>query len=294
MLTKSAIWAIEKLHRGRRRILAINHPPDLEPRYGHGRPPSASMSGILDHHAKSQRDLLSAFQAYRDGLSAIPLDDPGDAKTPHWRQGWIPPLDGISLYALAAHTRPKQIVEIGSGNSTRFLRRAVADQGIAATITSIDPVPRADITAVTDRVMAAPLETVDLSVFDDLDAGDMVFFDGSHRCLQNSDVTVFFIDVLPRLKPGTLVGIHDIFWPNDYPPDWKTRAYNEQYILAAYMVARGIDFPVVLANAYAARSMPDLVEACLDPALVQTLKAERGLKGGAFWFRVPDAVFATT
>lgn len=292
MLTKSAIWAIEKLHRGRRKILAINHPPDLEPRYGHGKPPARSLLAILDHHSEAQRALLSAFQGYRDKLSAIPLDDPGDAATPHWRQGWIPPLDGISLYALTAHLKPRRIVEIGSGHSTRFLRRAVSDHALGSTIASIDPVPRADITAVTDHVMAAPLETVDLSVFDDLDSGDMVFFDGSHRCLQNSDVTVFFIDVLPRLKPGTLVGIHDIFWPNDYPPDWKTRAYNEQYVLAAYMAARGLAFPVVLANAYAGQTMPEAAEACLDPALARTLKAHRGIKGGAFWFRVPDAAFA--
>ena len=50
----------------------------------------------------------------------------------------------------------------------------------------------------------------------------MVFFDGSHRTFMNSDATVFFLEVLPTLPAGTLVGIHDIYLPDDYPADWTT------------------------------------------------------------------------
>ena len=78
--------------------------------------------------------------------------------------------------------------------------------------------------------MRQPLEAVDASEFGALTAGDVVFFDGSHRVFQNSDVTVFFLEILPALPPGVLVQIHDIFWPVDYPPAWADRYYSEQYM----------------------------------------------------------------
>jgi hypothetical protein len=52
----------------------------------------------------------------------------------------------------------------------------------------------------------------------------------------NSDVTVFFLDVLPRIPPGVIIGVHDIFIPDDYPAEWASRYYNEQYVLATYLL----------------------------------------------------------
>ena len=67
------------------------------------------------------------------------------------------------------------------------------------TITSIDPQPRAEVDAICDEVVRSPLEDTDLSVFDTLDAGDILFVDNAHRVLPNSDATVVFLEVLPRL-----------------------------------------------------------------------------------------------
>jgi methyltransferase family protein len=83
-------------------------------------------------------------------------------------------------------------------------------------------------------------------VLDELDAGDVLFFDGSHRLFQNSDVTVFFLEVLPKLRPGVLVHIHDIFLPDDYPASWTQRLYSEQYILAAMLLCERRPFKTVL------------------------------------------------
>jgi hypothetical protein len=65
-----------------------------------------------------------------------------------------------------------------------------------------------------------------------------VFFDGSHRAFMNSDATVFFLEILPALPAGVIVGIHDILLPWDYPPEWAPRYYSEQYLLAAALLAR--------------------------------------------------------
>ncbi len=125
-------------------------------------------------------------------------------------------------------------------------------------------------------------------MFDSLEAGDIFFFDGSHRAFMNSDVTVFFLEVLPRLKPGILVHIHDIFLPDDYLPWWDQEFYphrywSEQYVLAASLLAGHKNYEVVLPNHYIG-SDPEL-----QPALDRLFNAigpqniER--HGSSFWIK---------
>ena len=132
---------------------------------------------------------------------------------------------------------PSRYVEDGSGNSTKFVRRAIADHGLRTKVISIDPHPRAVIDKLCDEVVRRGFEDVDLSLFVNLEPGDIVFIDNSHRSFQNSDVTVFFTEALPLLKSGVLWGIHDIiFLPLDYPAEWLGRMYNEQYLLMCYLL----------------------------------------------------------
>ena len=85
-------------------------------------------------------------------------------------------------------------------------------------------------------VVRQPLETVDPGFWTTVEPGEIVFFDGSHRVFTNSDAVVFFLEVLPRLQPGVLVHIHDIHWPDDYPPIYHDRFYSEQYLLGALLM----------------------------------------------------------
>jgi predicted O-methyltransferase YrrM len=141
-------------------------------------------------------------------------------------QAWFPSLDAAMGYTLVRERKPRRIVEIGSGHSTRVLARASAG---LSDITAIDPAPRADIaglpgvTIVTSTLQAAPA-----SVFDGMLPGDMLFIDSSHILMPGSDVDFLFNRVLPRLPAGALVHIHDIYLPFDYPALWGWRNYNEQ------------------------------------------------------------------
>ena len=127
-------------------------------------------------------------------------------------------------------------------------------------VISVDPQPRAEIDALCDKVCRMRLEDSDHQIFSVLQAGDILFFDGSHRVFTNSDVAVFFLEILPSLPPGVLVHIHDIFLPLDYPPEWNDRFYSEQYMLAAMLLCRDRPFDVILPNCYVMS----------DPALSKT------------------------
>jgi len=89
-------------------------------------------------------------------------------------------------------------------------------------------------------------------VFASLGEGDVLFIDSSHRSFMNSDVTVFFLEVLPRLKAGVMVHIHDIHLPYDYPPERAEWYYSEQYLLATSLLAGHRNYRVMLPNCFAA------------------------------------------
>ncbi|HNA64026.1 MAG TPA: hypothetical protein PKZ51_04845, partial [Saprospiraceae bacterium] len=80
-----------------------------------------------------------------------------------------------------------------------------------------------------DKIIRHPLENIDFDVVSALNENDILFVDNSHRILPNSDSMVFFLEVLPKLKKGVIVHLHDIYLPYDYPQFMCNRFYSEQY-----------------------------------------------------------------
>jgi len=147
---------------------------------------------------------------------------------PRWDQDWFPRLDAAAAYAIVRMTRPRRIVEVGSGHSTRFLARAVADGALGTEIMSIDPEPRASIPRAVSWLQM-PVQACDVQLFHSLEPGDILFIDSSHQVKPASDVQFLLDEALPRLASGVRVHFHDVFLPDDYPPDWAWRRYNEQH-----------------------------------------------------------------
>jgi hypothetical protein len=118
-----------------------------------------------------------------------------------------------------------------------------------------------------------------LEFFDQLSSNDVLFIDSSHVSKTGSDVNYLYFEVLPRLKKGVKIHIHDIFLPNDYLKDWvlnEKRSWNEQYLLRALLMY-STAFQVVFGCSYADEKMPELVKHGLaDPE-------ERSFGGGSFW-----------
>ncbi|MFY8094244.1 MAG: tetratricopeptide repeat protein [Niveispirillum sp.] len=257
-------------------VIQIDYPPSPRVRHGHGRPAHPRLAALLaagDYAAAAQ-----ALAAIAPALATIPDSaDPAHLGQPWWDNAWFFSGDAGMLCALLASQRPARLLEIGSGMSTRFARWAISRFATGTHLHSIDPEPRAEIDSLCDRITRTRLEDADPTLFTTLQAGDILFFDGSHRSFQNSDVTVFFTEILPDLAPGVIVQIHDIFLPDDYPPDWLGRLYNEQYLLASLLLAGQTRFEILWPGAFA----PTL------PAIGPLLPARfRDGRGSSFWMRV--------
>jgi hypothetical protein len=267
---------------GIRRPIFIDHQIRPEPRFGHGRPEHPQIRALLESRRAHFAGLLDGFLGHEPRLTSIPLHGRKDGTGPYWDNGWLPPLDALALYGFLERARPLRYIEIGSGNSTKFARHAIEENALGTRITSIDPAPRAHINALCDETIRTPLERTDLTIFSELDAGDIVFFDGSHRIFMGSDVAVFFFEVLPRLRPGVLVHIHDIMLPADYPPHWRYRYYNEQYLLAAFLLANPTLFDIEWPSSFINRD--EALSAPVRP-LWQKLAITDEYHPASFWLR---------
>jgi predicted O-methyltransferase YrrM len=167
--------------------------------------------------------------------------------------------DAEVLYALVRDRGPRTVVEVGSGYSTMLTRQAILDSGHTGRIVSIDPEPRRDVRALVDEFHRTPVESLTcMELFDTLDVGDMLFIDSSHTLRTGGDVAFLYLQVLPRIRPGVLVHIHDVFLPWDYPEEWVVGArwgWNEQYLVQALLQSTHL-FEVVWAGHHFQRTNP--------------------------------------
>jgi hypothetical protein len=219
-------------------IVIADYPFVSTPMWGGSRgQPSHLIVSAIERNRPLYNSYFDRFFEFRDLIHSIPNDvAPGDVESPYWNQTWFSALDAAALIGFIATERPRRYIEIGSGNSTKFARFAIKTLGLSTKMMSIDPTPRAEIDSLCDAVIRANLQDCELVLFDELEEGDILFFDGSHRVFTNSDVSFFFFKVLPRLNKGVIVHIHDIFLPDDYPESWSIHYYSEQYLLAAFLM----------------------------------------------------------
>ncbi len=241
------------------RHLVVDYPVSTMPRYGWKTPPHSLIMQLLQEQNKEFETILAEIAKRRTLLEGI-LPDPTDDLVPYWDNGWFPPLDACVLMHFMLKYKPKQYLEIGSGHSTIFANHANEFGQLSTIITSIDPQPRRGIDELCTKLVRARLQDIDLRIFDGLEKGDIVFFDGSHLVFTDSDATVFFLEVLPNLPSGVLVHIHDVFWPLDYPPEWGTRHYSEQYLLGMLLIYSGDKYRTVFASAHVSEAYRQRVE----------------------------------
>jgi hypothetical protein len=258
--------------------VTLDYPPSSSPAPAERR--EGRLAELVAAGEPSYRAALERIASYGDELARIPHDAP-DGRSPAWVNDFLPGLDGAAIYAYLRSREPRTYLEVGSGTSTRFARRAIEDGGLATRIVSIDPSPRAEVDAICDEVIRSPMELADAAPFEALEAGDVLFLDGSHRVFTGSDATVFFLDLLPALAPGVLVGVHDVYLPDDYPADIAERHYSEQYLLAALILGEPSWLRLELAADFVSKR-PELAST-LDPLWSRPELAGVQTHGVALW-----------
>ena len=191
--------------------------------------------------------------------------------------------DVLVAYCMVRYFQPRRIIEVGSGFSSLVLGQAAA-KNKSSSLICIDPFPnqlvrKDNSIPALQSLIESKVQDVDVEFFSQLESGDILFIDSSHTVKIGGDVNYLFLEVLPRLKPGVIVHVHDIFLPFEYRRDWmmeEFRFWTEQYLLQAFLIFNS-QFEVLMANSYLNHYyLPDLKAAF--PNLRRWI-------GGSFWMR---------
>jgi predicted O-methyltransferase YrrM len=195
----------------------------------------------IDLNIEEQLAILKRFN-FNSELTEIPVEKSETLEYYYNNYSFLSG-DGEFLYNMVRTFKPGKIIEIGSGFSTLMANKAVAknieeNRDYSCQVICIEPYEHAWLEKLNVKVMRSLVEDVDLSFFEQLNQNDILFIDSSHIIKPQGDVLFLFLHVLPILKPGVIIHVHDIFTPKDYLEEWiikKNRFWNEQYLLEAFL-----------------------------------------------------------
>lgn len=241
-----------------------------------------SLAGI-DFKLSVQLELLKKFK-YNKEIKEI-NDLPISELNYSFKKGPFLSGDSEMLYNMIRHHKPKRIIEIGCGHSTLMIQHAVKknnyeNNNYSCRHTCVEPFENEWLLKLDVEVMRIKVEDLDVSFFDILESNDFLFIDSTHMIRPQGDVLFEYLELLPSLKPGVIIHIHDIFSPRDYLEEWLKEGklfWNEQYLLEAFMSFNS-QFEVLLSLNYLKNDYYlQLSEVC--PFLTE----ER--EPGSFWIR---------
>jgi len=190
-----------------------------------------------------QLELLKHFR-YQDELLAIPFSKK-EAGSLHffYDNPSLCPADAEFLYSIVRHFKPRRVIEIGCGYSTLLAIQAEKKNGAensshSCTHICVEPYEMPWLEQLGIEVLRTKVEALPVQTFAQLEAGDILFIDSSHMIRPQGDVLFEFLELLPTLKPGVLIHVHDVFTPRDYLKEWVVDRHihwNEQYLLEAFL-----------------------------------------------------------
>ena len=241
----------------------------------------------VDIREEQQKQLLSAIVTrFKDEYAAIPTGASSQEFHYYRENASFEAVDAEMLFGLIRLLKPRRMYEVGSGFSTLLaadaLRRNRAD-GYSCHFIAIDPYPSEALQARLPsdvELWRVPVQEVSLDEFGSLCENDILFIDSSHVCKIGSDVQFLFLEVLPRIPPGVIVHIHDIFMPAEYPKSWVLdwhRFWNEQYLLQTFLSFNST-FEVLWASQWMHIKHPDLLTKAFPPY-------KSDVSPASFWFR---------
>ena len=224
------------------------------------------------------RNYFPRFRHEYDQFPAEPTDEPGRF---YLNNGLFDGIDALVAYCMIRHFQPRLIIEVGSGFSSLVAAEAIARNENSALI-CIEPFPldflRQGFPGL-HSLIEKKVEDIDRNFFSQLESGDILFIDSSHTVKIGGDVNYLFLEILPRLNPGVIVHVHDIFLPFDYRRDWvmdEFRFWTEQYLLQAFLTFNS-EFEVLMANGYLGHRYMENLKAAFPNSPCWG--------GGSFWMR---------
>jgi hypothetical protein len=218
--------------------------------------PRQTFGESIDFHFDEQIAIAEQMGERCRAECVFPTQETEHAHEFHLNNGMFESVDAEVAHCMVRQFRPRRIIEIGGGNSTRIFARAALmnrEEYAPCDLITIEPFPSPalrDGFPGMSELVHRPVQDVELGFFDQLGNNDILFIDSSHVVAIGSDVVYEFLKIIPRLKPGVIIHVHDIFTPSDYPHSTVFKSlcfWSEQYLLES-MMTMGDAFRVIWAS----------------------------------------------
>jgi len=237
----------------------------------------------IEFNVEGQLNLLAKFN-YNKELLSFPLSNNKDNKY-YYNNGSYESGDAEYLYNMIRHFKPNRLIEIGSGYSTLMVRNAINfnkldNPNYTCHHICIEPYEQPWLEKIEVELIREKVENIDKSFFKSLESNDILFIDSSHVIRPQGDVLFEYLEILPILKSGVIIHIHDIFTPRDYLDDLIYRhhfLWNEQYLLEAFLTFNS-EFKIIGALNYLSHNyIEKFAEKC--PIFAE----QQSREPGSFW-----------
>lgn len=233
----------------------------------------------IDFNEKSQLKLLETFSKFQNEYNNFPHKPTGKDYEFHFNNLAFDGVDALVYYSMIRYFKPKNIIEVGSGWSSKIATSAALKNGFTK-LSCIEPYPqefmKKGYPGLT-KLYPKDVQKLPFSFFNSLGRNDILFIDSSHTVKTGGDVNYLFLEILPRLREGVIVHIHDIFFPFDYPEDWvlkEHRYWAEQYLLQAFLIFNS-KFKILYSNSFMGVNYPKEVR--------KVFPKSPYIKGGSIW-----------
>lgn len=242
---------------------------------------TSQMIGINLNDKEQLKLLENVFIKFQSEYNKIPHEPTGDDQTYYFHNLAFDGVDGLVYYSMIRNFKPKKVLEIGSGWSTKIAAQA-ALLNKNTQITCIEPYPMEFLKKGfpgLSKIISKDVQKIPLSFFEQLEKDDILFIDSTHTVKTGGDVNYLFLEVIPRLKKGVYIHIHDIFLPFDYPKKWvidEKRFWAEQYLLQSFLTFNS-SYKIIYSNNYMGYKYPQKVR--------KTFPKSPYIKGGSIWIK---------
>ena len=256
-----------------------------------------SNSRLLGIDMRDEAQLLFTREIilkYKSEFDAFPADAALNHRGFYLVNGSFMAGDGNAYYALIRNLKPKTIVEIGAGNSTLLANHAIQqnmreDGRYQCRFIAIEPYPPDSLAGLETltELREAKLQEVGPEFFSQLESGDILFIDSTHVLRSGGDVWLEYCEIIPRLRPGVHIHIHDISLPKPYPLIYYESGWfwNEQFVLQA-LLTNNSRLQVLWAGTYLFDKYPEQMKAAFSPEYELMRKKYPLAEPSSFWMKV--------
>lgn len=232
-------------------------------------------------------EFLTALD-YKEEIQNINFDALLNDGRPERFQFFLP-QEAELYYLLIRNLKPRTVLEIGSGFSSKVAHLAIQKNNqerpdLAGKLVCIEPYENQWLEAMGVEVIRQKVEDCDLSLFANLNENDILFIDSSHQIKPEGDVLHEYLRVLPVLKSGVHIQVHDIFYPRNYPAKWIVDSHsfwNEQYLLESFLMFNS-QFEIIVPQNHLMRDFPELMQ---KKFTTSNLFSEFNNSACSFWFK---------